>query len=175
MAYIKMDEPEYWKVPPRLQSMQDLRRDRGRSKQFVLGDPNDDRAAAGLISEFPPLYPLLRHAHDSHSISLVLKGSIHADGKVLYPGDGMTADPDEFYGPWVTGPDGCTVVEFFGALTGLLRGIFQKKDGEIFDVDALTSLPKGTSAPTADEISGSEHLGELTAAAKAQASARKDA
>src|SRR5688500_9436444 len=114
MAYMKMDEQEYWKVPERLQSMQDLRRERGRSKQFVLGDPEDDSAAAGLISELPPLAPVVRHGHDCHSMTLVLKGSMFVEGKVLYPGDGMTAVSHEFYGPWFTGPEGCTVVEVFG-------------------------------------------------------------
>ncbi len=174
MTYIKMDEPEYWEVPKRLQSMQDLRRDRGRSKQFVLGDPDDDSAAAGLISELPALAPVPRHGHDCHSLTLVIKGSLFVPGKVLYPGDGMTANPHEIYGPWFTGPEGCTVVEFFGALTGLIRGLFEKKNGEIFEVDALTTLPSVDTMPefSPEAMAGMEILDELRAAAHAAAAQR---
>lgn len=175
MPYIKMDEEDYWEVPERLRIMQELRRDRGRSKQFVLGDPEDDSAAAGIISEFPPLFPFLRHAHDCYAFTLVLKGSLFVEeGKVLYPGDGMTAGPHELYGPDLSGPDGCTVVEFFGRLTGLLRGIFEMKNGGVFSVNALESLPSAESLPAAEALAGMEKLEKLRVAALAAGSARKD-
>src|SRR5256885_13707882 len=97
---------------------------------FVLSENGQDAdAAAVVVLEMPPSYVLFRHARICHRFEVVVKGSLEADGRVLGPGDVMTAHPGQFYGPHTAGPDGCTTVEVFGTLEGVFRVICETADG----------------------------------------------
>jgi hypothetical protein len=103
------------------------------SQLYVLGSGEGDDALgspAVVVLDMPPGYVLFRHAHICHRFEVVVKGSLTADGKVLGPGDVMTAVPGEFYGPHVAGPEGCTTVEVFGTLEGVFRVLAESEDGE---------------------------------------------
>lgn len=145
MSYMTMEEDEYWDVPERLLPIGTNRKDRPeaatgsgstgadlmaqlRSTQFVLGDPEDDDSPAANVIEMPPGYGIGYHTHPCDVFMVVLKGSLHVPGKVLHPGDGMVAKANEFYGPEVAGPEGCTRVEFFAAMRGFLEVTYLLKD-----------------------------------------------
>jgi len=109
---------------------------RNGSQLFVLDDdPQAWASPAVVVLEMPPDYVLFRHAHVCHRFEVVVKGSIEADGRVLGPGDVMTARPGEMYGPHIAGPQGCTTVEVFGSLEGVFRVIANGAEGpREFDV-----------------------------------------
>jgi anti-sigma factor ChrR (cupin superfamily) len=100
------------------------------TRLFVL---DDDQQAWGspavVVLEMPAGYVLFRHAHVCHRFEVVVKGSLEADGRVLGPGDVMTARPGEMYGPHIAGSGGCTTVEVFGTLEGVFRVIADGPDG----------------------------------------------
>src|SRR5256885_10534051 len=97
---------------------------------FVLSENGQDAdAAAVVVLEMPPSYVLFRHAHICHRFEVVVKGSLEADGRVLRPGDVMTATPGQMHGPHIAGPDGCTTAEVFGSLEGVFRVIANAADG----------------------------------------------
>ena len=97
---------------------------------YVLADdPEDEDAPAVVVLEMPPGYVLFRHAHVCHRFEVVLKGSMESGGRVLRPGDIMTAGPGEWYGPHVAGPDGCTTVEVFGTYEGVFRVLAEADHG----------------------------------------------
>jgi anti-sigma factor ChrR (cupin superfamily) len=97
---------------------------------YVLGDdPQSWDSPAVVLLEMPPGYVLFRHAHVCHRFEVVVKGSLEAGGRMLGPGDVMTAAPSEMYGPHTAGPDGCTTAEVFGTLDGVFRVIGETKEG----------------------------------------------
>jgi hypothetical protein len=100
------------------------------SRMFVLADdPQSWDAPAVVVLEMPPSYVLFRHAHICHRFEVVVKGSLEAGGRILRPGDVMTARPGEMYGPHTAGPEGCTTVEVFGSLEGVFRVLTETPDG----------------------------------------------
>ena len=99
------------------------------SQLFVLGKDDDPRSPAAVVLDMPAGYVLFRHAHLCHRFEVVVKGSLEADGRMLGPGDVMTAGPGEWYGPHTAGPEGCTSVEVFGTLEGVFRVLAESDDG----------------------------------------------
>jgi catechol 2,3-dioxygenase-like lactoylglutathione lyase family enzyme len=96
---------------------------------FVLADDDEQLDAPAVVMlEMPPGYVLFRHAHICHRFEVVVKGTLHADGRLLRPGDVMTARPGEMYGPHTAGPQGCTTAEVFGSLEGVFRVIANTAD-----------------------------------------------
>ena len=97
---------------------------------FVLGDdPESWDAPAVVMLDMPPNYVLFRHAHICHRFEVVVKGSLEAGGRILGPGDVMTARPGELYGPHTAGPDGCLTAEVFGSHEGVYRVLCETPDG----------------------------------------------
>lgn len=100
------------------------------TRMFVLADdPNSWDSPAVVMLQMPPNYVLFRHAHICHRFEVVVKGSLEAGGKIFRPGDVMTAEPGELYGPHTAGPDGCTTAEVFGSLEGVFRVHADSPDG----------------------------------------------
>jgi hypothetical protein len=101
------------------------------TRMFVLADaPDSWDSPAVVMLEMPPNYVLFRHGHTCHRFEVVVKGTLDADGKILGPGDVMTARPGEMYGPHTAGPEGCTTAEVFGSLGGVFRVIAESPEGE---------------------------------------------
>jgi len=89
---------------------------------YVLDDDSEAPDAPTVVMlDMPPGYVLFRHAHICHRFEVVVKGSMRAGDRTLVPGDVMVAQPGEFYGPHVAGPEGCTTAEVFGTLEGVFR------------------------------------------------------
>jgi hypothetical protein len=110
---------------------------------FVLADDEEAwDSPAVVMLEMPPNYVLFRHAHICHRFEVVVKGSLEAGGRILGPGDVMTARPGEMYGPHTAGPEGCTTAEVFGSLEGVFRVLAETPDG-VRDFDFRTGeLPQ---------------------------------
>jgi hypothetical protein len=100
------------------------------TRVYVLDDDQESwESPAVVVLEMPPNYVLFRHAHVCHRFEVVVKGSLEAGGRILGPGDVMTARPGELYGPHTAGPEGCTTVEVFGSLEGVFRVLAPTADG----------------------------------------------
>src|SRR3546814_1507258 len=68
----------------------------------------------------PPGCRLPRHAHNTHRMEIVVRGSIITpDGEELRPGDVSLSGPGEFYGPLFAGSEGCLTIEIFSGINGL--------------------------------------------------------
>jgi hypothetical protein len=152
MRYLKIDEPDYWVNPERLERMGRVKdlvpKDsnprllemmaKARSTHFVLGDPSDDEQPAALVLQIPPGYGLPYHAHSCDIVMIVIAGSLYTPAGVLGPGDCQQAAAHEFYGPEVAGPDGCTRVEFFAALRGSTSVLYMRDNGEPLAADGMS-------------------------------------
>lgn len=64
----------------------------------------------------PPNFKVPRHYHDTTRVEIIVKGSLDTGERVLKPGDVMITPPGEWYGPYVTGPDGALTAEIGGHL-----------------------------------------------------------
>jgi len=85
----------------------------------VLGEKSANPASV-MILQLPPGHVLERHAHDTHRMEVVVKGSVCTpDGRELRSGDVFTSEPGEYYGPLTAGSEGCMSVEIFGDIQGM--------------------------------------------------------
>jgi hypothetical protein len=88
--------------------------DRGMMQSWhMLGAAEQADCPVATIVHMPPGVVIPRHAHGCHRLEMVVRGSITVleTGRTLGPGDAMVTDAGVFYGPHVTGPDGCATVE----------------------------------------------------------------
>lgn len=98
----------------------DLAREEGMDLGIVvLGDTAANPPAA-VVLDMPPGCRLPRHAHNTHRMEIVVRGSIITpDGQELRPGDVSVSDPGEYYGPLIAGSEGCLTIEIFSGISGL--------------------------------------------------------
>ena len=89
-----------------------------KSSLHLLGDPDDERSPVAAVVEYPPLYVLPRHSHDSDRFEIVISGSVQVDGQQLGPGDIWSSKANQFYGPHNVGAEGCTTLELMSASGG---------------------------------------------------------
>jgi hypothetical protein len=156
--YYKSGDPDYFDAitPPELRFASQATRevmpgwDLG---AIVMADePTDPDAPVASMLKIAPGDTLPRHAHDCYRVEVVIQGSISVPtGDVLHPGDIMTSDPCEYYGPHVAGSEGCLSVEIFSAARGMLP-ISNDEDESDADVadrvrDASSRLQGQTTAP----------------------------
>ena len=134
-----------------------------KSVQTVLGADGDENAPATNLLQMEPGTVVAYHTHDCPVMMLVIMGSLYVPGRILMPGDRMEADANEFYGPLVAGPDGCTSVEMFAALRGMINVKYQRKTGEIFSV-SLREEPM----PDNRTLAGMDPVADILAAINAK-------
>lgn len=128
--YSMDNDPAYWHVPERFKELAEFVPTIGvRGAWFPMGDEDDDDVPMAHILHMKPGYVIKRHAHPCERFEVVLRGSIHADGQTLVPGDIMTAHPNEFYGPKTAGPDGCTTLEVFATIRGSFTRVTEDENG----------------------------------------------
>lgn len=133
--FFKIDETEYWKSPGPYGELAD--RSSIRTSYFVLGDSASDNDPVAAVLDLAPGQVVGRHAHPTHRFEVVVRGSMEANGRTLVAGDVMIADPGEFYGPNMAGPDGCTTVEVFADAIGAHTVLFDMRDGSVRSVDGF--------------------------------------
>jgi hypothetical protein len=121
MAYYSMNDEGFWELGPESLNWMRVVAEAIDVKfaRFPLGDPEDENTPFASVLRMPPNYELWRHKHDCYRFEAVIQGSLRVGDKVLGPGDFMSSEPFEAYGPYFAGPDGCVTVEIFSARRGL--------------------------------------------------------
>ena len=108
----------------------------------VLGEKSANPPSVMLL-HLPPGHVLQRHAHNTHRMEVVVKGSVNTpDGRELRPGDVFTSGPGEFYGPLTAGAEGCMSVEIFGDIQGMAPRAADDADPE--QAAVIASIGKRT-------------------------------
>ena len=98
----------------------DLAREEGMDLGIVVLGETANNPPAAVMLDMPPGCRLPRHAHDTHRMEIIVRGSIITpDGEKLLPGDVSLSDPGEFYGPLYAGSEGCLTIEIFSGINGL--------------------------------------------------------
>ena len=121
MAYFNVDQDGFWEIGPESLDWQRVLAEAIGVKiaRFPLGDPDDPNVPAVSVLFMPPGYELWRHKHDCHRFEAIIRGSMRVGDRTLGPGDIMTSAPNQPYGPYSIGPDGCVTVEVFSTLEGM--------------------------------------------------------
>lgn len=131
MPFHLANDPSFWDESPEfLRPLQEASAPFGlRLAYFLLGAAPTESTPVAAVLEMPPGYVLPRHAHLCHRMEVVLKGSLDVGEAVLGPGDVMTTEPDQMYGPHTAGPDGCTTLEIFSTVAGSGQVIYDTEHG----------------------------------------------
>jgi hypothetical protein len=121
MPYHAHDDPGFWDIGPESMRWMKVIADAINVKfaRFPLGDPEDENTPFASILFMPPGYELWRHKHACYRVEVIIKGSLQVGGRTYGPGDVMTSEPDQAYGPHVAGPDGAMTVEIFSSRRGV--------------------------------------------------------
>jgi hypothetical protein len=99
-----------------------------KARRWQVGETSTDDAWA-MVLDMDPGFVIPRHAHNFDRFEVVVKGSIVVGEETYGPGDVMTADAHEFYGPKVCGPNGCMTIEFFARKQGDEYLEYELEDG----------------------------------------------
>lgn len=111
MAFISMDDPQFWtRCPQELEHL--VRGELKGLAYFLLGERKDNPPTAVCL-RMGPGWVLPRHAHDCYRFEIIVQGTLDVGERILKPGDVMISDPGISYGPHVAGPEGCTTFEIF--------------------------------------------------------------
>jgi hypothetical protein len=84
---------------------------------FELGD--DPHGPVMTITVLPPETVYAAHFHETDYVSIVLTGSVRVGRSWCYPGNVRLQEAESVYGPLVSGPEGCRIVNFYGDRTAL--------------------------------------------------------
>ena len=139
MAFYSLDDPtlwgretEGWDVLAGMGGLEKIS-----VANFFLGKKEEDAPTATIV-RFEPGYVLPHHSHDAYRLEIILEGSMMAGDRELKPGSIMYSGPGVFYGPHVTGPDGCTTVEIFSNFKAS-HALLLKDASEVVECDLLTN------------------------------------
>jgi anti-sigma factor ChrR (cupin superfamily) len=177
--YRSMDDEEFWdQVPAGADFLKTLvvqgRENSMLTSIFALGDPTDlNTVGIAVIRNIEPGHFFPRHCHDCERFEVLVQGSfVDGAGNEYAAGDVMVAHNMDMYGPHVAGPEGYTVVEFFGSVLGTYELFWEtsrgpKKVNKIEEdarksgvlVDGQLDLPvRGQPRPMSDKtVRGAAH------------------
>ena len=111
MAFIAMDDPQFWtRCPKELEHV--VQGGLTGLSYFLLGERKDNPPTVVAL-RMGPNFVLPRHAHDCHRFEIVVQGALDVGERTLKPGDIMISEPGIAYGPHIAGPEGCTTFEIF--------------------------------------------------------------
>lgn len=115
MAFMSIDDPEFWKnCPPELKLIQQgMAGDEGGGVAYFLMGKRQDDPPTVVALRMGPGWVLPRHSHDCHRFEVVVQGTLDVGDRILQVGDVMISEPKIAYGPHVAGPEGCTTFEIF--------------------------------------------------------------
>jgi hypothetical protein len=146
MPNAQVDEPGFWDQWPEtladykaeLESME-----AAKCAYFPLGDTSTNPPTVVALY-LPPNAVLDRHAHNCERFEIIARGELHADGKVLRPGDVMYTHPGVAYGPHRAGPEGVLTYEIFSNYAASYQPILfpngESEEGEVYDVSVAGTL-----------------------------------
>ena len=99
--------------------------------KFEFGD--DPHGPLMVVQVIPADLDFATHYHDTDYCTIVLRGSLRV-GRTWYgPGHFRVQDAKSVYGPTRTGPEGCTVVSFYGDRSELPDKFTRDADRVRFD------------------------------------------
>ena len=137
-------DPDYWQAPERFGPMFEASGSIGnKASLFALGDPDDDDTPMVFILKMEPGFILTQHAHPCERLEVIVRGSLIVGEETYYPGDVLTAGPEEMYGPKVAGPEGCTTAEVFAKATGAYERITEDAEGARTTTNLITDFGTG--------------------------------
>lgn len=111
MAFIAMDDPQFWtRCPKDLEHV--VQGGLTGLAYFLLGERKDNPPTVVAL-RMGPNFVLPRHAHDCYRFEIVVQGTLDVGERTLKPGDIMISEPGIAYGPHIAGPEGCTTFEIF--------------------------------------------------------------
>lgn len=111
MAFLSMDDPQFWaRCPKELEPL--VQGGLTGASYFLLGEPKDNPPTV-IALRLGPNGVLIRHAHNCYRFEVVVQGTLDVGERVLKPGDVMITEPGIAYGPHMAGPEGCTTFEIF--------------------------------------------------------------
>jgi len=154
--HFAIDDPDFWYQYPEeadyLRPIVETGRENGvPTSIFVMGDPFDENTPCFVLFKMPEGGRLPRHGHDCQRFEVLLRGNMTSGGMPVSPGDVMTAEPGEYYGPQEAGPGGYIVCEYFSRLKGSYEIIWETKRGPFVE-NVLTGwankIERGTIEPT---------------------------
>jgi hypothetical protein len=137
VPYLHYDDPDFFENwPKEFAPFQERMRDHEtlRLAYFLMGD-SAANAPVAVALEIAPGESIPRHAHTCHRFEIVVRGTLHADGVTLKPGDVMISEPGVLYGPNIAGPEGCTTYEIFGDYEGARSTLLPDENGEMVAYD----------------------------------------
>jgi len=111
MAFLSMDDPQFWaRCPQELEQV--VHGGLTGLSYFLLGERADNPPTVVAL-RMGPNWILPRHAHDCYRFEIVVQGTLDVGERVLKPGDVMLSEPGIAYGPHRAGPEGCITFEIF--------------------------------------------------------------
>jgi len=66
-------------------------------------------------TRYDPGLILARHAHKSAALIFILDGEVQVGDRRCSPGTLIVLEKDVFFGPLIAGPEGCVLIETYGA------------------------------------------------------------
>jgi hypothetical protein len=98
---------------------------------FEFGE--DPNGAIMVVQVVPPDAEFAPHYHDTDYCTIVMKGSLKVGSRWYETGDCRVQDAQSVYGPVWSGPDGCTVISFYGDRTALMDQFAKEEHKRRFD------------------------------------------
>lgn len=158
MAFVSMDEPEFWAHCPK--ELEHLEGGLSGLAYFLLGERKDNPPTVVAL-RMGPGWVLPRHAHDCYRFEIVVQGALDVGERVLKPGDVMISEPGIAYGPHVAGPEGCTTFEIFSNHKASYVALLDMPEGRVeCDVSTPEGLQKmrDVMRRAAQAVGGGSHL-----------------
>lgn len=138
MAFMSMDDPQFWaRCPKELEPV--IRGGLTGLAYFTLGEKKDNPPTVVAL-RMGPNFILPRHAHDCYRFEVVVHGTLDVGDRILKPGDIMISEPGLAYGPHIAGPEGCTTFEIFTDHKASYVTLLDGPDGR---VECDMSTPEG--------------------------------
>jgi len=99
--------------------------------RFEFGD--DPHGPLMVVQVIPPDLEFATHYHDTDYCTLVLKGALRIGRTWYRAGHFRVQDAKSVYGPALSGPEGCSLVSFYGDRSELPDKFTRDSDRERFE------------------------------------------
>ena len=101
-----------------------------------------------------------QHGHHGDHINLILQGELRSDAHVCGPGTHILLEYGDVFGPWVAGPEGCTLYGFMAGEGSSFKGDLdvweqwlKRHDAEVVPIPRPKRMPWWWQQRVRDEAS----------------------